>query len=284
MLLNNGKKTTENDFVLDENFEGVTPVDESQVLLEVMEADENLNEYTMALIKAEHESFVNENSELLAEATAEWIEKVKEWFAKVWKAFKSFMAWVWGEIKSVFMKKSAWVKKYEKEIKAGAEKADKAKKELIWTLKSAADFMKEDLAPQEDVTAEDVTKIQNTFSDMFSGKTRTTYGAKVGMAVEFVKAFDTKKIKKIFESGQKSIKKAEEKAIKAAGKENSDEIEKAKKSARNSMKVLQIAYSGLKKLNSFYYAFCHKCYTYNTFGSSKPKKTNENASILDQYK
>lgn len=293
MLLNNNN--TKDEFST-ANLSNVKPLDEAGLMEALLESEEYWGEYTMALAKAEHEAIVSENAELLNEAVSDWIQKVKEFFKKIWAAFKSFMKWVWGEISSVFMKKASWVKKYKKDIDAGAKAATGAGKKAKWAL-DASKLKGFDTIPQDKEAQEKQYEDMKTAAqEAFEGEKEVQYSATVGHAMELVISLDTSKIKKEFAKAQKEIKDAESKAIKAAneanGKEtdsakiqaNTKDITDAKRTAQYSLKVLQFQYSVTKKMVNYCFAFCKKCYTYKTFGRREFKEESGMSSILDNYK
>jgi len=249
-------------------------LDEVGVLTAVMEAEEIFGDYTMALIRAEHESIVSENAQILEEAVDGWIDKIKEFFEKLWNAVKKFANWVWGQITSVFMKRDAWVAKYSKEIDAGAAKAAK-KTGIPWTVKKTTNaisvpVMSTILSELKKDSVEDLKAAYDTvketlaFEDKKSsimGNTITSYVATCKKFILSVKMRDTKKL---FDIVLQDIKKGKEIAIKAA-RVNKDAVtvKKERKMASLKARIVQAYYRYLSSAYSHAYSICKKAYNHN---------------------
>jgi len=252
-------------------------LDEVGVLTAVMEAEEIFSDYTVALIRAEHESIVSENAQVLEEAVADWIDKIKEFFEKLWNAVKKFATWVWGQITSVFMKRDAWVKKYSTEIDAGAAKAAK-KTGVQWTVKksdvafgvpaisnvqhSIQKKKVEDLEAGYDAL-KDVLARQDEKSNI-KGSAITSYVAACKKFVMNTKMRDTKKL---FDNVLKDIKIGKENAVKAAKVDkDTATVNKERKMASLKARMVQAEYRAVSSAYSYAYSICKKAYNYNTFG------------------
>jgi len=276
-------------------------LDEAGFLMALLEAEEFWGSYNLALAKVEHEAIVSENAELLNEAVSDWVEKVKQFFKKLWNAFTSFVKWVWGEIKSVFQKRHVWVKQNKNAILDGARAAETAGKKVTWKL-NLAEIEKIDKALDKEISEDSSTReelyenVKDAFNSIFGNDTEESYVTKAQETIKYFQSSDgnATEIKKKLEKSRNDIKKNETNAIKDANKllrkSESDEesnklakkIEFEKKAASFKLKILQLSYSAYKKTHSYYFAFAKKCFTYKTFGRKKP--AGENASILNTYK
>ena len=211
------------------------------------------------------------------------------------------MNWVWGQIKSVFQKRHIWVKQNKKAIEQGANEASKTgRKVSLWKLVDEKKFSKIASGSFTDKTSDDdrdndLETTRDQAREMFEGDSdNESYTAKASEAIaHFAKGGIGSTLKKDFDSVKKEILKNEKTALATANaelkaadnsestSEASKKVTEAKKNASYKLKKLQIIYGALKRMDSYYFSFCKKCYNYKTFGSRKVKE--ESASLLDSY-
>lgn len=253
-------------------------LDEFGLLTAVLEAEETLNEYTIALIKAEHESIVSENAQILQEASVDWVNKVKKFFADLWEAVKRFGRWVWAQITSVFMKRDTWVRKYKDEITKGGQKAANSK--ANWNVKKKTHaFNNLSLPSVSDIRnaiskndIESITaayhKAKNVVNDdnVKVSLIGTRISSYVSEALDFVLHTNMKDFKKMTDDLMKAVRTARDSAVKAAkDSKDSTTVTKERKLASMKVRTVQVYYRGMSAAYNYAYSICKKAYSYNTF-------------------
>jgi len=264
---------------VDENATGPM-LDEAGLLNVVLEAETTFSDYTLAFSIAEHESIVSENVQILQEAAADWIEKIKKFFAKLWKGIVNFAKWVWEQIRSVFMKRDAWVKRNKNSILNGAKKAAASKHD--WKIRYASGIFhsKRNIRSTVSlhslrmnmaggfVTNKNIEELQTAIKyqkeeiipNPMTLK-RKFIESHVKEAIDFIETVDIKGFKKKVDDVTKHIITARDLAIKDAKlKKDVAAVENRRKVAVLSIRLTQGEYKVMSRLYSYAYGICKRAF------------------------
>lgn len=135
--------------IVGEGFGPADPREESDLIQIVQEAEAAWSNICVRMVTLEHKAIVTEDADLLQEAAAGFIEKVKEWAKRFWAGVKRFFSNLWDRIAQVFMSDEKWFKARKADIAKAAFTTDhNFKVKAMPSVVSGAFIAKLDTAPR----------------------------------------------------------------------------------------------------------------------------------------
>ena len=120
MFLNEETSQTEtiNDFVVTEEFTG----EDTELLTIMVEHEQYMHNLSIAMMRAEHRSIVEEDTALYEQAKEGFFKRAGDHIKKFWARVVAFFKALWSKVAGLFVNRQKWVKANRDAIKKGAPK------------------------------------------------------------------------------------------------------------------------------------------------------------------
>ena len=120
MFLNEETSQTEtiNDFVVTEEYTG----EDTELLTIMVEHEQYMHNLSIAMMRAEHRSIVEEDTALYEQAKEGFFKRAGDHIKKFWARVVAFFKALWYKVSTLFADRHKWVKEHKDDIVKGAPK------------------------------------------------------------------------------------------------------------------------------------------------------------------